>query len=113
MVESREEPILKSSAKIAGQRLLRATVALYEHYILIEGWGWRGKYEKKIILSEIDHIEWRSESEQMNFWIYLKSGKHFPMLLRGAGLWKYTLNERLKKENALATEEDVARSTAA
>lgn len=90
--------------------LFGANVLLYEQVLMLKGWGWGGLYKRTYPLTDIIDIEWWEGKNGCNFAIKLKDGKRVPLWIRGAGRWKYEIEEqrRIVLKNAEQVEEAFA-----
>lgn len=74
--------------------LFGANVLLYEQVLMLKGWGWGGLYKRTYPLTDIIDIEWWEGKNGCNFAMKLKDGKRVPLRIRGAGRWKYEIEEQ-------------------
>ena len=68
--------------------------SLYEDRIHIKGWTWRGRYRRKILVEDIDEVEWRPRPEKPNLLLSLHDGEVVRLRLhKGSGLWNAKLHD--------------------
>ena len=91
------KPILSSSFRYDDAPLLFSKARLFEDRIVLTGWGFKGRHKRVIHLNEIKEVDWWFGRAEVNFALNLNSGPPVSMYLKGAGNWKYTIEELLGK----------------
>jgi len=90
------DPLLSTRCKLPGRSLWFSRAHLHEDHIEISGWNWKGRFSRRIRLSNIDRFQWWAVLNDVNFLLHLKDGAPVPLqLLRSAGTWSCKLHELL------------------
>lgn len=74
--------------------LFGAQVLLYERVLVLKGWSWRGSYKRTFLLDTITEIEWWEGKNDCNFAMTFSNGKQMGLWVRGAGRWKFEIEEQ-------------------
>lgn len=90
------DPLYSHRCTLSDRTLWFGRAALYEDFVQIWGWTWRGRYRKEIEVDEIDKVDWRPRPGGSNLILHLEDESIFPIRLRkGAGLWNAKLHDLL------------------
>lgn len=93
---SPESPLLTNRCRLPQRSLWFGRALLYEDRVRIQGWTWRGRYERVIPTDRIDRVQWWAVVDDVNFMLHLKNGGAVPLqLLKGAGTWNVKLHDLL------------------
>lgn len=88
--------ILQSFCRIPGFRLLYSQVRLFPDWLVLSGWGFTGRYYRRIALADIDQVEWFEQVwGNSTLLVHIADDTRVRVRLRRAGLWKYAIEERL------------------
>ena len=80
----------------ANGRLILGRVRLFPDWILITGWHALGRYHRRVLLNEVEQVEWLPGNHRYaRLRLSLVCGAKVEMLLLGAALWKMALEEQL------------------
>lgn len=93
--------ILSARFHLPETRIFFPKAKLYADRIELRGWSAKGRYARTIALAEVEDTKWWFGRSDINFALYLKSGEDLLMHLRGAGNWKYTLDEIMQRDTLL------------
>lgn len=90
------DPLYSHRCSLPHRTLWFGRAALYEDHIHIRGWTWQGRYQREVLVEDIEEVEWRPQPERPNLYLHLTDGKTIPLRLRkGAGLWNAKLHDLL------------------
>lgn len=93
---SSPDPLYSHRCSLPHRTLWFGEASLYEDRIHIHGWTWQGRYEREVVVEDIDEVEWRPQPERPNLLLHLEDGTTVPLRLRkGAGLWNAKLHDLL------------------
>ncbi len=90
--------LLASRFQLPDARLFFTKARLYSNCIVLKGWSTSGRYSRTILFSEIEDTQWWFGRTDINFAIYLTSGEDLLLHIKGAGNWKYTLDELMNRD---------------
>lgn len=90
--------LLRSRFRYADVRLFFAVARLYGDRIELAGWRWSGRHRRTLPLDRIVRVHWLPErSDGINLILHLNggedSGETLGLHIKGAGLWKYQIEE--------------------
>lgn len=94
----KEKVLLTARFHLPEVRMLFSKAKLYPNRIEFRGWSSKGRYARTVHLSEIEDTQWWFGRSDLNFALYLRSGEDLLMYLRGAGNWKFTLDELMQRD---------------
>jgi len=77
--------------------LFGARILLHQHALILKGWSWRGAYKRTFPLETIADIEWWEGKNDCNFALKFNDGESMGLWVKGAGLWKYEIEEQQRK----------------
>lgn len=87
-----DAPLLCSPCSIFGHSLWRSRARLYPTHIVLSGWSWTGRTERRIPLTAIAAVRWWGGKEDVNLELTLDDGRVVALYLtESAGTWNYTL----------------------
>lgn len=93
---SSPDPLHSNRCSLPHRTLWFGEASLYEDRIHIQGWTWQGRYEREVVVEDIDEVEWRPQPTRPNLLLHLEDGTTVPLRLRkGAGLWNAKLHDLL------------------
>lgn len=88
--------LLSSGFRYPRRRLFFGRARLYPDRIDLFEIGWTGFRRRTIWLRDVERISWRTDSERSaNVTLYLHDHEPLRLWVKGAGLWKYQIDERL------------------
>lgn len=94
------------------RRMLFARARLFEDRLELSGLHWRGWHQRTIPLSQIKSVDWWSGAESgPNFVLHLRNSDSLSLWMKGAGLWKYRIEEHapnLTDEQSRRPDRDMA-----
>lgn len=91
-----DKPLLKSRFRFDHRFLLFPRARFYQDRIVFSGWGWTGRYNRTVLLGEIDHVKWWAGDQHIvNFALYLRDDTSLRMWIKAVGLWKFKIEEHL------------------
>jgi len=89
-------PLHSHRCSLPHRTLWFGQASLYEDRIHIRGWTWQGRYQREVLVEDIEEVEWRPRPERPNLFLHLEDGKTIPIRLhKGAGLWNAKLHDLL------------------
>lgn len=84
----------KGRFRLLNRSLFGAQVLLYERALTFKGWSLRGTYKQTFWLDTIKEIEWWEGKHDCNFALKFSNGKEMGLWMRGAGRWKFQIDEQ-------------------
>jgi hypothetical protein len=85
--------LLSNRCRVPQRTLWFGRASLYEDRVCIQGWTWRGRYERVIPVARIDRVQWWAVIDDVNFLMHLEDGDAVPLQLeKGAGTWNVKLH---------------------
>ena len=89
-----ERPLLSSHFRLADRMFVFSRASLFSDHIVLKGWGIGGFFESKILLSEIENVEWWTGDIICNLEIVTKTGTHIRLWIKSAAQWKFAILEQ-------------------
>jgi len=89
-----EVALLSSRFRFTDRALFFPKARLYRDHITFSGLQWKGRYRLTVPLAQVTRVEWQTtELRATNFAIHLHNGETLWMWLKGAGRWKFKIEE--------------------
>jgi hypothetical protein len=86
-------PLLSSDASLPEQTLWFGEAELHETCIVVSGWTWSGRYERRIDINDIEQAETWSRSGGANLVLHIDTNHELLRLKTGIMLWHWKLKE--------------------
>lgn len=89
-------PLYSHRCTVPDRTLWFGEASLYEDRITVQGWTWRGRYQREIAIDRIDEVDWRPGPNKPNLILRLDDGRDVRIRLqKGGGLWHAKLHDLL------------------
>lgn len=89
-----QERVRKSPCKLTEQRIWGAQLHLFHSHILIEGWGFSGRFRREIGWPMLKQIDWfMVNAPEPNLVLILHQGDPIPIRVKAPGLWKFAIDD--------------------
>lgn len=87
--------IREGRCKLPDEGLFWASMQLFDDQLVLSGWTWSGQYERAISLQHVDEVRWINNPDVPgNLVLCLTSGEMITVAVKGAGMWKYAIDEQ-------------------
>jgi len=86
-------PHFSNPFRLLGRQLFFTCARLYGDRLELTGWEWKGRYKRVLPLEAIEDVHWWTGLSDCNLEIRLQDGESLGLWMRGAGQWKYALEE--------------------
>jgi len=93
MASSNSSPLVSSKVHLPNQTLWFGRAELYDTHLQISGWHWRGRYARRVDLSDLERVETRPRSGDVNALLHTSDGTHPLHLETGLMLWHWKLKD--------------------
>ena len=88
-----QEVLLSSPLRLSEPSLLRGRARLYRDHIVLAGWTWGGRFNRELPLTQVERVDWWTGDGPVNFTIQLQDGELISCKIRGAGRWKFEVEQ--------------------
>lgn len=97
-MNSSADPLYEHRCTLPGRTLWFGRASLYENRICIQGWTWQGRYQREVVVEDINDVDWRPRPSGPNMTLHLDGDRVVRFRLRkGGGLWNAKLHDLIGK----------------
>lgn len=97
--DASRQVLLQSPCPFAGRRLYLGRARLYATWMMLSGWHASGRYCRCISLADVEEVKWLGAAgrTEPNLQVLLKGGEMLSLHIRGAALWRLTIDAKLPR----------------
>jgi len=95
LAENTSPILLKGRFQLPETRLWGGRVLLYKNCVVFQGRRFFKRYRRTIQLEEVESISWWTGGQDANLVFFLKGTDAFACQIRGAGRWKFEIDQLL------------------